>query len=346
VVRNLLTAILATLATLGALEVAVRIVPRRENPGRVHYASRSNLFRLDPDLIYALRPGARGELRTREFREIDEINAAGLRGRDVGPKGRGVQRVIAVGDSFTFGTGVAAADSYPEALERELRERGVPVEVVNAGVPGYGADQTYRWVRLRAREYAPDAIVFGVHTSDLRDGADFPLYDVRDGRLVALDARRTWIYLQGDLLVRAPGWLHRSALFRWTVEQMRGKDPFGLRPPLDREDVAVWVGDKIRREILDLAALGRAEGFRFAVLLMPAKEHLARAAPNLYDGLTTGVPTLDALAAMRADEPHVGRLFYREDMHLTVAGYRRLAKVVADFLLAEGVVTNAEANRL
>jgi lysophospholipase L1-like esterase len=47
----------------------------------------------------------------------------------------GVFRILALGDSTTFGWGVAQEQAWPAQLEAVLRARGVAVEVINAGVP-------------------------------------------------------------------------------------------------------------------------------------------------------------------------------------------------------------------
>ncbi len=45
-------------------------------------------------------------------------------------------RIMALGDSLTAGYGLAANESFPAQLERELNARGIPVQVINAGVSG------------------------------------------------------------------------------------------------------------------------------------------------------------------------------------------------------------------
>lgn len=44
--------------------------------------------------------------------------------------------VLALGDSLTAGYGLPASDSLPAQLERRLKERGLDIRVINAGVSG------------------------------------------------------------------------------------------------------------------------------------------------------------------------------------------------------------------
>jgi len=46
------------------------------------------------------------------------------------------QRIVVLGDSLTAGFGVAAGDAFPQQLEAALRQRGLAVRVINAGVSG------------------------------------------------------------------------------------------------------------------------------------------------------------------------------------------------------------------
>jgi acyl-CoA thioesterase-1 len=45
-------------------------------------------------------------------------------------------RIVLLGDSLTAGYGLAPDDAYPNILQRRLREDGLAVDVVNAGVSG------------------------------------------------------------------------------------------------------------------------------------------------------------------------------------------------------------------
>ncbi len=95
----------------------------------------------DAELGWDIRPGATsGPLRA---------NGLGLRAeREVSPASSpGKVRVVSFGDSFTHGDGVSHAETWQEVWNR--RNRGV--EVLNAGVAGYGPDQAY----LRYRRLAP-----------------------------------------------------------------------------------------------------------------------------------------------------------------------------------------------
>jgi lysophospholipase L1-like esterase len=65
-----------------------------------------------------------------------EINPDGFRGPSLDP-GHERYRILALGDSCTFGSPLSQRHGYPRVLERELRRHGFGVEVINAGVEGY-----------------------------------------------------------------------------------------------------------------------------------------------------------------------------------------------------------------
>jgi len=86
---------------------------------------------------YVLRPGARGALHDSKVR----INRLGFRGREISVDKGDRFRIVALGESTTFGVTVEPEDRpWPDALEDQIR-RGfscdAPVEVINAGVPGW-----------------------------------------------------------------------------------------------------------------------------------------------------------------------------------------------------------------
>src|SRR6185295_13953410 len=64
-----------------------------------------------------------------------EINSLGLRGPEIGrTPPADITRVLAVGDSQTFGFYLENDQTWPARLEARLRADGSEVEVVNAGV--------------------------------------------------------------------------------------------------------------------------------------------------------------------------------------------------------------------
>jgi len=87
----------ATLVTLGVLELGARAIAP---PAVPHTA----LFRPAAGVAYELIPGWRGR---GPLGEDIRVNATGLHGPEIDAPQAGTTRVLALGDSFTFGLGVA-----------------------------------------------------------------------------------------------------------------------------------------------------------------------------------------------------------------------------------------------
>lgn len=125
------------------------------------------LYGPDPTAGIGLTPGFRGHVRTTEFAYEVRINELGMRDGPVGAKPPGTRRVLVLGDSFVFGVGVDVAESLPKALERHLAVAGLgPVEVWNAGVPGYSPFQELRMLERLAPVLEPDLVLQVIFMGD------------------------------------------------------------------------------------------------------------------------------------------------------------------------------------
>ena len=81
------------------------------------------------------------------------------------PKKPGTFRILALGDSLTYGYGIAMEDTYPTVLERELG-RSFRVEVLNLGVSGAQSEDIYNLVRKHLRVLKPQLVFYGVCLND------------------------------------------------------------------------------------------------------------------------------------------------------------------------------------
>jgi lysophospholipase L1-like esterase len=81
------------------------------------------------------------------------------------PRRPGVYRILALGDSLTYGYGVDAADAWPAVLERGLARVG-PVEVLNLGVSGAQSEDILERLGRLLPVLGADLAVYGVCLND------------------------------------------------------------------------------------------------------------------------------------------------------------------------------------
>jgi hypothetical protein len=135
---------------IGALEVGLRVL--YPNP-KILVADERLGLRPQPNLDVLKTFG--GHERVVRI----STNSRGLRGPEIAGEPRpGARRILALGDSFTLGHAVTYEEAWPAQLERALGERAA-VEVVNAGVSGYGTGQQLLLYRELAPVVRPDAVV-------------------------------------------------------------------------------------------------------------------------------------------------------------------------------------------
>jgi lysophospholipase L1-like esterase len=103
------------------------------------------------------------------------INSHGLRDQELSlVKPSNTFRILALGDSFTYGHGVRREETYVKQLEailnHKLGNRGIRYEVLNAGVPGYNTHQELIHLQEVGLLYQPDVILLGFTMSDAELG--------------------------------------------------------------------------------------------------------------------------------------------------------------------------------
>lgn len=105
-------------------------------------------------------------------------------------KPQGVQRIVAIGDSFTEGDGAPADSSWPALLDNQLQAEGSRVEVLNAGV--CGSDPFYAFMLLKHRllNYRPDKVIVAISIQDFVEDigvrGGFERFDPTQGKRPAL----------------------------------------------------------------------------------------------------------------------------------------------------------------
>ena len=295
------------------------------------------LFQLDDELIYSLRPNRERVAVNEEFTEHASTNSVGLRDDPIRARAEFDERIVVLGDSMIFGHGVDDNESFPNQLEAVLRESNRNVDVINAGIKGYGTDGAYKlWTsRLAPLGLEPDLVIFAIYLNDLHDNIGQPLYSIESGALTPLDPTKNWIYLLGNIERHVPEFLRNRILYGLVLSRFIGRDVYRVLPDLNEAELIDWAARKALLQITDLAAVGRREGFRVMVLGVPYRD----GAPHFYDWLAPAAkrgvrffdPSLDP--SWSKEEQH---LFFDTDYHFTPAGNRLLAEMVAKALRVEG----------
>jgi hypothetical protein len=173
----------AALLTLAALELVLRLAG----------FSHPNFYRPDPDLGWALRPGAAGRWRQEGDAPV-RINRDGWRDEEHPlDKPAGELRVAVLGDSMVEALQVPADRTFWALAERRLegceRLGGRRVQLLDFGVSGFGTAQELLALRHRVERYRPDLVLLAFYSGN----------DVRNNhRPLDQDPLRPYFTLEGD----------------------------------------------------------------------------------------------------------------------------------------------------
>lgn len=315
-------------------EVALRVLGSTHEPRR-HF--RPGIYAPDPELGWALLPDYAGVHVEYEAEVPTGTNADGFRGPTLAEAAAAPFRVLALGDSCTFGRGVADDETFPAQLQARLRTSGRDGAVVlNAGVPGYDTVQERAvWTRL-AEQVEPQVVILTWLPNDLveRSVDAIPKLQIMDGHLVD-DVEG---YLEWRDKIDHTG-IHGSALYRfYRVKSKLLQDALGQRR--HEWDVSQVTPEQLAYSTTPLQALieaVQARGARFVLALLPREEEVEDdALPlSLYDQLAAwaaplDVEVVDMARHWRAVGHKPGRFLPRDAVHPTALGYREVVDALVE----------------
>ena len=320
----------------------------------------------DPVLAYELRPGATGRI----WKCDVQINSLGMRDREYEPvRPEGTRRVLALGDSITFGNRLELEKTWTSLYEDNLARRGIACEVLNMGVGGYDTLQEVRLLERAGLELDPDLVVLSFCVNDVATVS------------VSLEALERAKKLESSLLVRTRigQWLALQSLRRQEEDSHRRRrdaeleglehldDPelrrLSLRvaellpdtlpdtPPegVGEESARVelehlwWYRDtrrlsRVRQAFERLSELAGEHDFRVVFFCVPflgeAKSPLREAWHAVYamidhEARRAGFRVVDMLPALEEDGLTAIRVKTNDPIHPNGRGHRTLARVLA-----------------
>jgi lysophospholipase L1-like esterase len=333
--REAWLALAAVVVSLGLLAIALEAALRLlgvDTPSRRHFDP--GIYLPDAELGWVLAPDYRGAhveydgpVPTSTFR----LGERGWRGPVWDASRRAArQRVLALGDSWTFGRGVPDDATWPARLEAILRARGHDVAVFNAGVPGYDSVQEEIVFAQLADVVAPTLVVLAWLPNDVTERSEHARQglSVLDGQLVYdVERYRSW-KRQVEY-----GGIYASALYRFLrlrIKRLGGRDRSRWQVSLDDEALAYSQAPLAR-----IAQRAEALGAPLLVVLAPREEEVAGTSPIDHHRRMAefvrarGAGLLDLASAWRAGGVREGRFLPRDAVHLTVSGCDEVARALA-----------------
>jgi lysophospholipase L1-like esterase len=161
-------------------------------------------------------------------------------------------RYLALGDSYSIGTGVGVERSFPSRLTERWRSRGLRVELLNLAVNGYTTDDLIRDELPRVAAFGATITSLLIGANDIVVGRDPATYRSRLRAILAhlrtdgIDARRL-------VVVSSPDWsgAPEAARFGERARVARLAETFAV--------VAREEAERIGSRFFDVVPLSRSE---------------------------------------------------------------------------------------
>ncbi|HJT60305.1 MAG TPA: SGNH/GDSL hydrolase family protein [Burkholderiales bacterium] len=255
----------------------------------------------------------------------------------------GTVRVLALGDSVTYGMGVAQEHTFPRQTEGLLSAaRGAPVEVLNLGMPGYNTLHQLALLREMGLALQPKIVVVGFLYNDIELSSA-----QKEGGVVTQQPAESLPRSIKSQFNAAALWLKQHSLFvAWLSPRLgnvlRPLGVKGLGQVGEVKDQYVDSNPNWRRmqaALLEMKQLTAERGIELVVMIIPAMARFSDATYPIKEyhqavaGFcrSNGIKVLDLLPAFWGGD---GTQYWisATDGHPNAQGQRIIAEALAAYL--------------
>ncbi len=254
--------------------------------------------------------------------------------------------LLCVGDSVTFGYGVADAETWPIALERRLAAAGAPRDVVNLSCGGWKIEDQLEHLDAALEALAPSVVVLlapaEAYTQPEIGHPETPIQrSFRRAKRKHTDATKRFF----------DGLAVRDAKERVKLWRLRSKDegagefPPEFTDPFKPEDEMGPYRARYEERLVELRTKVEAAGARLLVATFPRlrsepEDHGVRIEVPWTRSLLArlGWPTVDVFDAMAAAEPEdpTPLFLWPYDLHPSARGQDLIAAAIEARLVSDG----------
>ena len=308
-----------------------------------------------------------------QFKQEISINSHGMRDREHAvAKEPGTIRILVLGDSFMEANQVAFKDSFSSLLEAKLKSEGSgQVEVINAGVSGWGTDDELTYLTRYGFRFHPDLVLVGMTLhNDVQDNLMEEFHAYADGVLREKPVEEIPLVDFGLLQVKEFLASHshlyqlllRAKRSSWIRNEQKRLDAHVVGLLEKEQTVSMKRGWNMTRLLFRKMKQRSAEiGAPLVVFLIPLRiqisDHNLQSFLEGHDmtrdqimwdqpqrtmmqiGSVEGIMVIDLLADFRQKEKMApDQLYLAGDGHWTAAGHRLASDLVAHRLITSGVL--------
>ena len=260
------------------------------------------------------------------------------------PKPPGTFRILGLGDSVTYGSGVNAAETYLALVGQHIQRQfpGCTLEVLNAGRPAWDTIEEVKWLKQDGIRYEPDIVLIGFYLNDATHLNAIPEYFERIERRLNFKNRSSWWYEHCNLYRFIKRRLDYHEVHQRILQ--RYKDSFYQ----SQEQWSLWL--KCAEALREAQRMSREHGFRLLVVVLPILTELKGEYPfqDIIELVLTfcaendiaAMTVLDGLRGYDARKLWIAP----DDQHPNATGHRLIAAPLVRHLEEHGYLNECAGN--